>query len=499
MPANGWPPRWLSPLPTPLTSRGPEAIEFIESCCRVTKDSIGRHAGDLIRLRPWQKNVVKVLLATKPDGTLRYKTALVGVPRKNGKSSFSAGLALDALVSGGIGGEVYSIAGDCEQARIVFEMAKQMVAMDPGLSQIVTPYRDSLVVESTSSTYKVRSADAGLAQGLNPTFCVFDEVEVQPTRSLWDAMDLGRGARQESLLLGITTAGERTDARGNDTLAYSLYQYGKRVARGEVDDLGFCFIWYEPTTENADWKNPQTWKDANPGYDDIVSADDFEDKVKKTPEAVFRTYRLNQWVASYLSWLPGGAWDACEVKRDLTPGDVPCVFGFDGSRVNDSTALVMATVEETPHLKLLGLWERPPDDPHWRVHDDDVLPVIREMNALWKPEQIVCDIAYWYDQLEDLADEGLPIVHLPQGGTGKLNMVDNAQTMYEAVTQKHLTHDGDPKLARHFENVVLNSRGRIAKEGPMSGRKIDAATAAIMAHRVRASCSARPRASSSTA
>lgn len=477
-----WPPRWLSPVPKPLHTRGPEAIEFVEHNCRNTKDSLGGRAGDLMILRPWQKNLINALLVVDDKGLMTVRSGLVMIPRKNGKSSVTAALALWSLVFGPQGGEVYSVAGDREQAAIVFETAKRMVALDPELSQIITPYRSALVVESTGSSYKVRSADSALAQGLNPTFCIFDEVEVQPNRELWDSMDLGRAARPESLLLGITTAGPKADSHGNDTIAYELYQYGRKVATKEVVDPSFFFACWQPKDEHADWRDPQTWAEANPGLGDILGIEDFLSAILRTPEAPFRTYRLDQWVNSRTSWLPSGAWDALKDEdRDLEPGQCKVVFGFDGARKNDCTAIVLATCEAEPHLKLLKLWEKPLDDPHWRLSDEEVLPVLRQLADEWHPEEIVVDQAYWEDALETLDEEGYPIVRFNQRGP---DMVAATEGFYQAVVQKHVTHDGNPALTRHLENTIVNTRSgvaRVAKENKESNRKIDAAVAAIMA------------------
>ena len=93
--------------------------------------------------------------------------------------------------------------------------------------------------------YRVLSAEAYTKEGLNPNIVLFDEVHAQPNRELWDVMALASGARRDPLLLGITTAGVRTDSSGQDTLCYSLYQYGRRVATGEIDDPPFFLAWWE--------------------------------------------------------------------------------------------------------------------------------------------------------------------------------------------------------------------------------------------------------------
>lgn len=474
---KGWPPTHLS-FPHPARSRGQSAIGFIESFCRVTKDTIGGKRGDLIVLRPWQKKLIIALLATE-GGSLRHRQALIGMPRKNGKSALLAGLVLWQLVCGPAGGEIYSIAGDRQQAGIVFDAVKAMIGMEPELAALLRVQRDVIVNDSTGTIYRKLSSDAKLGEGYNPTFVVADEVHVLQ-REGWDVMALGSGARPEALMVGISTAGVRTDRFGGDSLCFSLYNHGKRVASGEEDDPTFFFCWWEANPEDAH-DDPITWGKANPGFGDLVAEDDFASVIRRTPENEFRTKRLNQWVAVSQAWLPTGAWAACRTDRSLIPGKDRVVFGFDGSRTNDSTALVIASIEEHPHIEVLELWERPHDDEHWRVRSDDVLPVIRELAELWDPEEIVADPAFWRDDLEDLADEGLPIVEFDQRGL----MDQAAQSFYEATVNQRVSHDGDPRLSRHLDNAVarITPRGvRLSKESKNSGRKIDLAVAAVMAH-----------------
>ncbi|MER7212464.1 terminase large subunit [Streptosporangium sp. NPDC000239] len=480
---EGWPPRWLTPVPAADVKRGDgeHCADFIEALCRVTKDSVAGGAGSAIALRGWQRQVLGHLLARRPDGRYRHRQALIGVARKNGKSALGAGLALYGLVMGPEGGEVYSCAGEKEQARIVFGTARRMVEMEPELADICKCYRDAIEVPATGSVYRVLSAEAFTKEGLNPTTVLFDEVHVQPTRELWDVMALAMGARVEPLMVGITTAGVRTDSTGSDSLCYGLYQYGKRVAAGEVDDPSFLMAWWEPGDAAADHRGQDTWRQANPGYGDLVAAEDFAAAVLRTPEAEFRTKRCNQWVSTAKAWLPTGTWAACADERPI-PDGAEVVLGFDGSFSNDSTALVVVEVGDVPHIDVAACWERPPEaGQDWRVPIADVEDAIREACRRWSVREICCDPYRWSRTYQILEDEGLPIVEFPQSPA---RMVPATQRMYEAVVNRQVTHSGDPRLARHFDNCTIKTdqRGsRIMKDARNSPRKIDLAIAAVMA------------------
>ncbi|MGH2970159.1 MAG: terminase large subunit domain-containing protein [Solirubrobacteraceae bacterium] len=478
-----WPPRWLTPVPAADLRRGDGArfVEFGAAYCRVTKDSIAAPAGELIVFRPWQRQLLRHVLARRPDGRYRHRQALIGVARKNGKSAIGSTLGLGGLLLGPNGGEVYSCAADKEQARIVFGTARRMVELDAELSAVLKLYRDAIEDPVSGSVYRVLSAEAFTKEGLNPHEVIFDEVHAQPTRELWDVMALAMGARREPLMVGITTAGVRTDSTGQDSLCFGLYQHGRRVAAGEVVDPAFFMAWWEPKDPEADHRDPATWLESNPGLDDIVSAEDLASAARRTPEAEFRTKRCNQWVSTAQAWLPAGAWDACEDPRPI-PDGAEVVLGFDGSYNNDSTALVAVEVGEKPHLDVVECWERPATaDDSWKVPIFEVEDAIRKACRRWRVREVPCDPARWARSIQVLELEGFPMVEYPQSPE---RMVPATQRFYEAVLNKTLSHSGDKRLARHVGNCVLkvNQRGaQVSKETKNSPRKIDLAVAAIVA------------------
>ncbi len=472
----------MTPVPAADIKRGdgPLYVDFTQAVCRVTKDSVAAAAGELLRIRPWQDQLFGHLLARRPDGRLRHREALIGVARKNGKSGVGAPIALTSLVTGPEGGEVYSCAADRKQAGVVFDIARQMVQRDPELNALLKVYRDVIEFPKTGSIYRALSAEAFTKEGLNPHLVLFDEVHAQPNRELWDVMALAMGARVEPLMVGITTAGVRTDSTGQDSLCYTMYQHGIRVINGEVEDPSFFMAWWEPWNPGADHRDPQTWREANPGFGDLVSAEDFASKLLRTPEPEFRTKRCNQWVNSVNGWFPAGAWEClADLDREI-PDGTDVVVAFDGSVSGDSTVIVVVTVEQNPHIHLLTAWEKPSDVLDWRVPRGEVREALRDACRRWNVREIAWDEFLWLDTAEELEDEGLPVVTFPQQIS---SMGPATQRFYEAVMDAAITHDGDPVLARHIGNATLktDSRGsRITKDHRGSARKIDAAVGAVM-------------------
>jgi phage terminase large subunit-like protein len=329
------------------------------------------------------------------------------------------------------------------------------------------------------------SAESVTKEGLSPTTVIFDELHAQPDRELFDVFSLAMGARGKlATLIAITTAGVRSDRHGKDSIAYSLYNYGKRLASGEEVDPTFFMAWWE-APEGADHRDPETWRLANPGFGDLNAESDFHSAIKRTPEAEFRIKRCNQWVSTVETWLPAGAWDDCAGEVTLSAED-EIVLGFDGSYNGDASVIVGAVIpkaDEPVKVFMVKAWEKDleHDGPEWRVDIGEVEQTVIDFCAKHNVREIACDPFRWQRSMEVLENLGLPVVAFPQSPQ---RMIKACAGFFDAVAEKRIVHDGDPLLARHIGNtaVKLTPAGpHIKKENPNSPRKIDAAVAAILA------------------
>jgi phage terminase large subunit-like protein len=481
-------PRWLTHVPDEAIARGDGelAIEFAEAFGVITKDSVAGQMGTPIKLREWQKDVFRRILAKDEFGNYRQRLNIVSTPRKNGKSAMGSLIALFHLYLGVKGGEIYSLASDKDQARIVFSDTRKMVEANPELMGLAKLYRDAIELPSTGSVYRVRSSEDSTAEGYSPTATIYDEGHSAKNRKLFDVFQLAMGSRPSAQMVMISTAGVKTDQTGSESLLYSLKQYGEKVARGEVEDNSFHMSWWEAPIE-ADYKDPETWKMANPGFDDICSATDFESAVRRTQENEFRTKRLNQFVSSQSAWLPQGAWDNRATEFELDP-EQEYVLGFDGSFSGDATVIVGCTIpkgEEIPAIFMVKTWEKDENihDQDWRVNIQEVEQTIIDFVAQNpKCREIACDPYRWQRSMEALADRGLPIVEFPS--TSARRMIPACASLYDAIVDERMIQDGDPTLARHIDNAVVktdNLGTRIVKDSRASQRRIDAAVAAVIA------------------
>lgn len=481
-----WPPTYLSPISeTELANtRGYEVIDFIETLCHLTEDSIAGKTGDKFVLRPWQKDLLLHLYAEREDGKLKHRRALIGVARKNGKSALIAALVLEQLLLGVNGGQIYSAASDKEQARIIFKTVKKMIELEPELKDILEVYQNTIYNPLTGSVYRALSSEAYTKEGLNSTFIVIDELHAQPNRELYDVLSLSTGAREEPLLVAITTAGTKYDSSGKDSVCFDMYNRGVEIAKGKIEDPSFFFAWWQGD-EKLNYKDPENWKLANPSYGDILSIEDMESAVRLTPENEFKTKRLNMWTSTGQAWIPSDLWDNLELKnRLIIPGE-DVILGLDGSFSGDTTAVVGWFLgSEKPHLKVIGIWQQPEmdPDPMWHVPVAEVEQTIIDFcrNKGVTVREVVFDPSRWQRTMMVLEEAGLPIISYPNTAE---RMVGATQRFYEAVVNESFTHEGNPNLNQHINNSVTKTSSRgimIAKAN--NKRKIDGAVAAIFSY-----------------
>ena len=185
------------------------AVNFIQ-CLKHTK---GKFRGQPFELLPWEYEIVKDVYGTVDEtGKRQYQYVYLEIPKKNGKSELGAALALLHMFGDGEQrGEIYSCASDREQASLVFNVAADMIDLNPTLKKR-TKSRPSLkMVEDkvSGSIYRAISAEAYSKHGLNVSCCIFDELHAQPNRDLWDVMTTGSGdAREQPIWIILTTAGD---------------------------------------------------------------------------------------------------------------------------------------------------------------------------------------------------------------------------------------------------------------------------------------------------
>jgi len=483
-PDPSWAPAWTVPTLTDKT-RGPDVVDFAATLLRASR---GFKAGYPLEFTAWQSWLMDRLFEVDSvSGLLRYRRAVIGLPRKNGKSLLGTAIALEHLVYGPEGAQVYSAASDRAQAKIVFGEARQQVLNNPTMSGIIKVYRDAMELPSKGSVYRALSADAMRAHGLAPSLVVADELHAWPSSAsntrgdeLWEALTQGSADRPESLVVGITTAGGNTD-----TLLGRLYEHGKRVSTGEIDDPSFGFWWWEAGQE-ADPTDPEIWRLSNPNLaEGLLDISDFESSIASAGSsgfAGFQRYRLNQWVRlAGEDFVSPHFWSEAKRETGISPG-ATVVAGFDGSVSGDATGLVIQDTT-TGTFKVLAVWEPDPNDPEWTVDRADVNAAVQKMFDNYDVKMLWCDPSFYEpDVLEWSKQWRRRVERIPPTNH---RIAPMAQQFIADLVAKEIGHDGDPRLQRHVLNAVATEAGSFRKEKRGSPRKVDLLACAILANGAR--------------
>lgn len=492
---------------TPGERKAQRVVRFIERLLCHTK---GEWAGRPFELADFQREFIDALFGTlQPDGRRQYKKALLGIPRKNGKSALASAVALYMLIADGEpGAEVYSAAADRQQARIVFGEAKKMLEAAPSLAEECRVLRDAIEHLPTGSVYRVLSSDAPTKHGLNPHAVIVDELHALPDRELWDVLTTAQAARRQPLTIAITTAGY-----DHDSVCFELYDYGRRLEQGTASDKTFLFRWYG-APDAANWEDETVWRSANPLLRDSPRAIEFLRDEYRQARAIparqnaFRTLFLNQWVEQATRWLDVGLWDSQPGAGEAIeiPAGATVFGGLDLASVSDLTSLVWITQRSDGALDIahrsfvpVSMLDRERNPKHWSMYRrwveqgvlittpgdaveyEAILKHVLADASKYHVKSLAIDALFQGQWLgSQLVQEGLPVVAMRQGF---ISMGPAVQAFERRFLARELRHGGDPVLRWAVSNAVVEmdaaANRKVSKK--KSAEKVDPLVALIMA------------------
>jgi phage terminase large subunit-like protein len=327
----------------PWEAEGLTRVERVIAFLEALPITSGAHAGRQFKVRDWQRDFLEDIYR-EVDGKRPVRTAVLSVPRKQGKTDVAARLALCHLCGPEAEprGEIYSAANDREQAGRTFREMAAIVEQVPWLAERVTIRRHSKEMEDfggTGSTYVALSSDVGTKHGLSPSFCIYDEYGQSANRDLYDTLNTAMGARAEPLMVVIST-----QAASDLAPLSTLIDYGLKVQAGDIEDPSFHLTFYTAPDDLDPW-DPATWALANPALGDFRSLEDVQRMAAQAQtmpasEAAFRNLILNQRVDGVAAFISPSAWKACGGDLEPLQGR-PCWAGLDLGGARDLTALTM--------------------------------------------------------------------------------------------------------------------------------------------------------------
>lgn len=475
-------------------------IAFSKLCPHVK----GPLRGKPIDLEPWQQFAFACLLGfrVRETGRRKFKSAYIQVPRKNAKSTVAAMLANWFLVMEHGQQDIYTAAVSRDQARIVFDDARQMCLLSKPLRKRLTIQQHRMIYAKSNSLLKPLAAKAATIEGTNPSLAVVDEYHLHPDNGVYSALELGMGARPEAVLFAITTAGSNVISA-----CKQHYDYCCQILAGEeVNESQFALI-YELDDE-AEIDDPALWVKANPNLAVSVDAAALGDTIKKargipSQWVEMLTKRFNVWCQGATPWMGAGSWDAC--IADYSESDLSgmeCYAGLDLSSTSDISSvcytfpfgneLRLLTRHYLPEAQLNNVanknrsiyrqwakagWIRTtPGDciDYDRIRDD----ILRDAET-FSIKLVGFDTWNATHLRTQLQGAGLDVEPFQQTYL-KFSPVSKSLEVF--VNRKVVRHNGDPVLAWAIGNVVMESdaNANIKPNKKKSANKIDPAVSALM-------------------
>lgn len=496
---------------------GDRVIQFVEGYCKHHKGK--QWAGKPLLLEEWQKDIVRQAFGWfRADGTRRYRTMYVEVPRKNGKSELAAALGLYLLMADGeAGAEIYSSATKKDQARIVWKTSAAMVKASPELRRFITSYQGSLVCDRTDSSFVPLGADSKTLDGLNPHGNIVDELHAHPDRRVWDVLDTAMGAREQPLTVAITTAG----LYDPESIGWQMHEYATKVLDEVFEDDSF-FAFIAAADEGDDLFSDAAMQKANPNWGISVIPSYMRGQATKAQRQSafyneFLIKHLNVWTQQVSRWLSLEEWNACEpplppdasafalaTAREKKLERRACFGGLDLSTRQDLTALVLAFPQDKNLVELVcrfwlpearvkeysakgqhhyDLWQR---EGWLSVTPGNVIDyefIRAEINALSK-RYVIKALAYDPWSATDLAirlqGDDVPVIECRQGFK---TLSEPSKDLEARIVEHQVRHMHNPVLRFCVSNAVItrDAAGNIKPDKEKATGRIDGVVATVMA------------------
>lgn len=472
----------------------------------------------LITLEPWQLFIICSVFGWvhKKTGLRRFREVYTEIPRKNGKSAISAGVALYCFTCDGeFGAEIYSGATTEKQAWEVFRPARLMCKRSPLLVEAfgVEVNASNLSRQEDGARFEPLIGNPG--DGASPHLAVVDEYHEHQTDALYTTMLTGMGARRQPVMWAITTAGYNIEGPCYDKRREVIEMLNSSVPNDEL--FGIIYT----VDEGDDWTSPDVLEKANPNigvsvYREFLLSQQQRAINNARQAGVFKTKHLNIWTSARAAFFNLVRWQECE-DRSLTLEEFEgqsCVLSFDLARKLDMNSMARVFSREingkTHYYSVAPRFWVPYDAVYSVERSEDrrtaerfqkwgemgcltvtsgaevdyrhILEDAKEANRLNPVTESPIDPFGATGISHELADEGLNPITITQNYT---NMSDPMKELEAAIESGRFHHDGNPIMTWCIGNVVgKNLPGNDDVVRPIkeqSENKIDGAVTLIMA------------------
>ena len=481
-------------------------FDFAFLYCRHSKGA--EWAGKPLELEPWQKFIVGNVFGwkRKDTGLRKYRYFYIEVARKNGKSTVMAFIGVYVLVCDGEpGAEIYTAATKKDQAKIIFDEAKNMVNASPELRKLLDTYKNNISYDAELSKFEPLASDTDSLDGLNVHLGMIDELHAHKNGDVYDILDSAKGARTLPIIGAVTTAGKNPQC-----YCKQRHDYYVNILRGTIENEDI-FIFIASLDEGDDWTDETVWIKANPNLGVSVKIEDMRAMCETAKNLLsaqneFKCKKLNMWVSSTVSWASMRDWKKCPqpiTKKELL--GKRCYIGGDLATRNDLASVVAEFPLDDKYYAVLHHSFMPEDriyensrrdnidyqalinagyitpTPGAVVDFDYIEAYIKGMAAKYKVVEACFDPWNASQLMSHLAEDGMRVVEVRQGYR---TLSEPTKDLEGCILNHKIVHYDDPLLTWAVGNVVVQTdeNANVRPTKAKSGNKIDPAMALIIAH-----------------
>ena len=472
----------------------------------------GPDAGKPLILEPFQILIICAIYGfrSKKNPARRMVTdVIVFIPRKAGKSTLTAVVALYELQWGEAGAEVYTLATNRDQASLVFNAAQGFVENMPSdVAQLYNPSRYQITKTGDSQTvFKALSRDTKKSgDGMNPGCVIVDEAAQIVDRNAIEVLHSGMVARMNPLRIYITTA-----SFTKDTKFYEDMSLLEAMLKGEATDNPRWFGLLYSLDPQDDWRDPTTWAKANPMhgisvFEEAIAGRAEEAKHKPAALNEFLCKTLNIYVSANSAWVDRSFWDdpKCLTTDKREPEAV--FIGFDLAATRDLNAVCTLKRFAEDDYEAEFKFFLPEDGynlipkhymdifrvarqsgilhitPGNVMDDREISDYILQQAAIYDIKEVGYDAYNASSLVARLNESGMPVKRVGQG----MSVLSNPSKHVEKlIMQYQIKHDGNPFVGWQLGNCELyedvNGNIKIRKNEADKSAKVDGIISLIIA------------------
>lgn len=322
-------------------------IAFIEKFCKHTKSPFN---GQPFKLELWEKAFLECAYGFKykKTGLRRFNEALLLIARKNGKTTFIAGIDLAEFFLSKGGTDIVCASNTNDQSGILFDEINNMREQSKALRNEKRSKKNIFYIYSPKSKNKIKrlSAQSRNKDGYNIEVGCIDEVHEMTDSKVYDAIKQSQSTKKEPLIFIITTEGTTVDGFLDRKLDYC-----RKMIKGEIEDEKILPWLYTQDSIDEVFNDPTSWQKSNPSLGKIKTVSYFEDIMNKARNdlgtkvtMLCKDFNIKQIDSG--SWLTYSELNNEEKFKLTDISDSYAIGGVDLSSTTDLTAAILMIIKD---------------------------------------------------------------------------------------------------------------------------------------------------------